>query len=253
MALGLQPASQSQRPTSSVPTSGARSQLERSGKRGRGGCVSLRQPQRERVEQDVNRTRRVGAGGAARAASAASRTPPGLPRSSTHIAATSASKCVSRAESAFERLEASGRAEEQPSGVAAALLLQRDLSAQVLHLGSLQRVERASLDRDQQTECRVERAGVALRPGSREQALRTASGFGRQHRRALEERGRRGQAPAGLRSAGRALELLGDVLVGPRRGLGPMPGATVGIDLRIGGLRQRAGARPAAPRSDADR
>ena len=239
MALGLEPASQSQRPTSSVPTSGARSQLECSGQRRRGRCVSLRQPQRERVEQDVNRTRRFGAGGAARAASAASSTPPGLSRSPTHIAATSASRCVSRARVGVERLEASGRAEEQPSGVAAALLLQRDLPAQVLHLGGPQGVERAGLDRDQQPECRVERAGVALRPGSREQALRTASGFGRQHRRALEERGRRGQAPARLRSAGRALELLGDVLVGPGRGVGPVPGTTVGIDLRIGGLRQR--------------
>ena len=45
-----------------------------------------------------------------------------------------------------ERLEASGRAEQQPSGVAAALLLQRDLPAQVLHLGGLQR-RRAALPR----------------------------------------------------------------------------------------------------------
>ena len=110
----------------------------------------------------------------------------------------------------------------------------------MLQLGGLQRVKRPGLDRDQQPECRVERPGVALRPGSREEALRTVSGFGRQHRRALEEGGRRGQAPAGLRPAGRGLELPGDVLVGPRRGVGPVPGAAVGIDFRIGRLRQGA-------------
>ena len=110
----------------------------------------------------------------------------------------------------------------------------------MLQLGGLQRVKRPGLDRDQQPECRVERPGVALRPGRGEQALGTASGLGRQHRRALEERGRRGQAPAPTRSASRAVELLGDVLVGPRRGLGPVPGPAVGIDLRIGDLCQGA-------------
>lgn len=139
-----------------------------------------------------------------------------------------------------ERLELSGRAHKQPTSVASAPLLQRDLPAQVLHLGGPQGVGRAGLDRDQQSQRRVERGGVALRPGSREQALRAATRFGRQHRRALQECRRRGQAPAALRSAGRALELLGDVLVGTRRGLGPVRRAAVGIDLCIGDLRQRA-------------
>ena len=65
-------------------------------------------------------------------------------------------------------------------------------------------------------------------------------GFGRQHRRALEERGRCRQAPAALRAPGRALELLGNVLVRPRGSVGPMPGTAVGIDIRIGDLREDA-------------
>ena len=77
-----------------------------------------------------------------------------------------------------------------------------------------------------------------LGTGGGEQALSTASGIGRQHRRALEERGRRGQTSASLRAAGRPLESLGDLLVGPRRRVGAVPGATVGIDLRIGDVRQ---------------
>ena len=123
----------------------------------------------------------------------------------------------------------------------------------MLHLGGLQRVERPGLDRDQQPQRRVERAGVALGLGRREQALRPAGGVGGQRRRALQERGRRGQAAARLRAAGRALELRGDVLVGPGRGLRPVPGAAVGIELRIGDLGQRAGAASCRSCSDADR
>ena len=49
-----------------------------------------------------------------------------------------------------ERLEAPGRAQQQPGGVAAAALVIGDLSAQALQLGRLQRVKRPGLDRDQQ-------------------------------------------------------------------------------------------------------
>ena len=135
-----------------------------------------------------------------------------------------------------ERLESSGRAEEQSSGVAASLLLQRDLSAQVLQLRSQQGIQRAGLDRDQQSQCRVECAGVALRPRSREQPLHAASGLGRQGCCSLEERGRRGQASPRLRSARGARELLRDVLVGIGRGMGAVPGTPVWIDLRISDL-----------------
>jgi hypothetical protein len=96
----------------------------------------------------------------------------------------------------------SGRAEEQLSTVAGASLHERDQSAQVLRLGSAQGVVRSGLDRGQQLQCRVQRAGGALGPGRREQAPGTADGFGRQDRRAFQERGRRGQAAAGLCLAG---------------------------------------------------
>ena len=215
-------------------------QLERSGQRRRGGCVSLRQPQRKRVEQNIHHPRRVGTG---------RRCTRGL-GGSQHAARALQVAGPDRCDECLEvrlacqvgvkRLEAAGRVEEQPSRVAASLLLQRNLPAQVLHLGCPQSVKRASLDRDQQPECLVESAGIAFRFGACEQALRTVSGFRRQDRRSLEERGRRGEAPARMRSAGRALELLGDVLVGPRGGLGPVPGAAIGIDLRISDIRQCA-------------
>ncbi len=80
--------------------------------------------------------------------------------------------------------------QQQPGRVAGASLHHRDLSAQVLHLGNPRRVERPGLDRDRQPERRIQRARVALGPGCRKQALRPATGFGRQHRRAFQERGR---------------------------------------------------------------
>ena len=179
-----------------------------------------------------------GPGGAARAASAASSTPPGLSRSAgphrsherlqVHLARQSAS-------SGSRRLAA---LEEQPSSVADALLIKRDLPAEVLHLGGPRGVKRASLDRDEQPECRVERAGVALRPGRREHALSTANGFGRQHRRALEERGRRGQASAALRLGRPSARARRRRPRGTRRGLGAVPGMAVGIDIRIGDVRK---------------
>ena len=49
----------------------------------------------------------------------------------------------------------------------------------------------------------------------------------RQRRRTLEERRRGGQPPAGLRPGGRALQLPGDILIGSRCRLGPVPGAAI--------------------------
>jgi hypothetical protein len=215
-------------------------QFDCSGHRRHGGCVSLRQPPRERVEQDIHHPRRIRARG--RGACGLGR----LPQVAGAVQVAGPQRGAERLEvrltrgAGVEGLEASGRAEEQPSRVVDTPLVKGDLPAQVLRLGGPQRVKGASLDRDQQCERRVERTGVALRPGSREEALGTASRSGGQHCRALEERCRGSQAPTRLRAASRALELLGNVLVVPRRGVGPVPGAAVGIDLWIGGLRQGA-------------
>ena len=205
-------------------------QIECPGQRWRGRRVAVRHAYREPVEHDVDRTRRFGAGGrrtrglgrlehAARDLEIEGH--PGTERLEVGLAC----------QRGVERLEASGGAHEQPARVAAASLLQGDLPAQVLHLRGAQVVRRAGLDRDQQAECRVKCPGIVLGGGCREQALRATTRCGRQRRRALEECRRRGQAAAALGSVGGALQLLGDVLVGARRGLGAMPGAAVGIDL----------------------
>ena len=67
----------------------------------------------------------------------------------------------------------------------------------------------------------------------------------RQHRRPLEERGGRGEPASCAGAGGRLLQLLGDVLVRPARGVGEVPGAAIGIDRRIGDVGQRPVRRPA--------
>jgi hypothetical protein len=71
-------------------------------------------------------------------------------------------------------------------------------------------------------------------------ALRAMRRLGRQHRRAFEERGGGGKAPARLRSSGRAFQLRGNLLVRPHRRVGPMPRSAVRIEMWIGHIGQRA-------------
>ena len=144
-----------------------------------------------------------------------------------------------RASVGVERVQAPGRADEQPRRLAGAALVERDLAPQLLDLRRLQRVDRAGLDRDQQLQRRVERAGVVLRSRRGEQAARAGRGFGRERGRGLEERGGGRDAAARQRAAGRAFQLLGDALVGRGRRLRAMPGAPVRVELRIGGVGQR--------------
>ena len=198
----LAPASQSDRPTSSLPTSCASSSSSARVKRGRGRLVALRQPDRERVEQHVHRARPVrDRPGAARAASAAASSAAGGIEIIRPQRRHERLQVRLAGQANVKRRQASGGAQQQRSRVAAALLLQRDLPAQVLRLRRRVGVQLLSLECDQQPERRVERAGIPLRPGSREQAFPAAGGFGRQLGGALEERGRRSQAPARLRPA----------------------------------------------------
>ncbi len=96
----------------------------------------------------------------------------------------------------------------------------------------------SGLDACQQPERGLQIAGVTLRGGGREQALRTVRGLGSQRGGALEEGGVGRQSAARLRPSGGTLELRGHVLVGHRCRLRPVPGAAIRIDLRIGCFRQ---------------
>ncbi len=111
-----------------------------------------------------------------------------------------------------------------------------DLPAQQIRPGLLELIQRSRLRGAQQPQRRIERAGLILSLRGGECAHCARRRPGRQRGGAFEERGRRGQPAARLRPAGASLQFGGDVLIGPRCGLGPVPGPAVGIGARIGGL-----------------
>ena len=236
----LPPASQSQRPASSSVDVQREQQLECSPERRRGRRVPVRQPQRERVQQYVDRTRRFGTGRrGARGLGRLRAGRRGCSGRSTQIAAPSASRCVSRAKAGRTARGVSPRSRSsRPASLprrCSNAICPRKCSTRARRRPSSGPASTATSSPSAASSAPASRLAAAA--ASRRCARR--SRFGRQHRRALEERGSGGQAPARLGSAGRALELLRDILVGSRRSLGPVPGAAVGIDLRIGDLRQR--------------
>ena len=214
--------------------------LERPGERRRRRRVSVEQADRERVEHHVDRSWRHRAGprrprgGRDRRRAARDRDVAG------HGAAERLEVCLA-GERRVERLEAARRAQEQAAGVAAALLLQRDLGAQEVGPGPPELAERARLDPCQQRERGLEVARVALRGGGGEQALRTA-----RRRRASAPRRARGRprrppirrAPApepAERSSSAATSSSGAAAACAR-----CQARRSGSSSRIGRLRQRA-------------
>ena len=178
MRLALPPASQSQRRRFAVVRVQADEQVQRPAHGRRGGRVPVREPQRERVEQDVDRARRVGAG--RRGARGCRR----LPHAAGPGQVTGENRGPERlqvrlaGQRGVERLEQQGRAEQEPGRVASATLVEGDLAAQALLLCGLQRVQRPGHGRGEQPKRRVQRAGVAHGPGGREQPLRPAGRVG---------------------------------------------------------------------------
>ena len=138
-----------------------------------------------------------------------------------------------------ERLEALGRFEQQRRGVAAQPGGEHDLPAQQVGPGALELAQRPRLDHDQQFLGKIE--GACLQAGlrGRQRALHAEGRVSGERHRPAQERGGRGQAAAGLGPVRRAFELGRDLLVGPDRRLGAVPGAAIGIHPGIGDLGQR--------------
>ena len=146
----LPPASQSQRPGSSSADVKARSSSSARLSVGAAAAYPVGHSQRESVEQNVDRTRRVGAGrrgsrGLGGLHQAAGDVEVGRHRGPERLEVRLAGQV------GVERLETSRRAHEQPTSVAGTSLLQRDLSAQEVDTGALERVERPCLDCDEQS------------------------------------------------------------------------------------------------------
>ena len=233
-------ASQSQRTSRAVNPSTLAERVERLPERRHTGRVALGEPRRQAVEEQVDRAWRLrrrrrslsGLGSLADARLVAEAT--GVHRRRHRLEMGLASH------RGVERLEAPGGIEQQRRSVAAARAGEHDLRAQPLQPRALKLVERGKLGGRQQLERRVRCPGVELRLRGSHGPPPPPRRIGGQLGRARQERRSRRRAPTGLRPVGRALQLVGHRLVGPGRRLRPMPGATIGIGIRIGRLGQRS-------------
>ena len=163
------------------------------GQQRRGRRIALGDPQRETIQQEVNRSRRIGA--RRRGASGLGHRPEdagAVQVAGPDRAPRARPGTVSRDRSGVEGLEAPGRAEQQLAHRRWRVAARRRSVRAGAPPRPPQGVERAGLDRGQQPQRRVQRAGGALGPGGREQALGTASGV----RRSAAPRARRNAAAA---------------------------------------------------------
>ena len=162
----------------------------------------------------------------------------------------SASRIGFARQSGVQRFEALRRSEQERRSVAATSQGESELRAQPLQPGALELVERA-LGRRSPAASEPHRAhrprAWPARPSAH--ARPRSDGIRGQRRGSLEERGSGRKTAACLRAVGRALELRGDFLVRPGRGLGAVPRAAIGIDLGIGAA---ASARCTLRRSSGD-
>jgi hypothetical protein len=102
----------------------------------------------------------------------------------------------------------------------------------------LELAERPSFGHSQQLERRAQGARLDLGLGRDQRPAGPLNRIGRQRRRSLQEGSRRGKSASGLCPAGRPDQLDGDVFVRAERGVRLVPSAAVGVDGRIGCLRQ---------------
>ena len=143
--------------------------------------------------------------------------------------------------------------EQQQRRVAAAVLGERDLGPEQIHAGPPELVERPGLRGRQQPARHVERPRPQAGLGGGERPVGSPRGIAGQRDRALQERGRGGEAAARLRPARRALELARDLLVRTGRRGGQVPCATIRIDVAIRRPPPAPGGPPGAPAAPADR
>ena len=130
-----------------------------------------------------------------------------------------------------ERLEPPRGLQQQRRSIAGKTRSEGKMTAHQVHPGALELIQRAGLRRGHEPESRLERAGLETRPRRGQRALGSPRRVDRELDGSLQERGRRGDAAASLRTAGRAFELGGDLLIGSRGGAGAVPGPPVRVGL----------------------
>ena len=134
----------------------------------------------------------------------------------------------------FERHESRGGLQQQRRSLATQARDEREIAAHEVQPGASGLVEWPGVGGGEQRKGGVEGARLKARLGRGQGTLRTSCRVHRQCDGALQERRRRSESAASLRPAGRSLELVGDLLAGPRGGLGAVPRPPIGVDLSVG-------------------
>jgi hypothetical protein len=134
--------------------------------------------------------------------------------------------------------------QEERRGVAVAVLGKGCLGAEQLEARRLELVEFPHLGRRQQPACDVEHAGLQARLGGRQGSIGTPRGVLGQGHGPLQERGTGREAAPRLRPIRGVLQLHGNLFIRSGGSRSQMPRATVGIDVRIGDVRQGEMDRP---------
>ena len=146
--------------------------------------------------------------------------------------------CLAR-EPGIQRFEPLGRIEQQGGSIATPRHREGDLRVQQLGARLLELVQRSCLGHRQQPQRRVACPGPMLAHRGEKRTLCPAPRVGRQFDGARVKCRPGRQAASRPRSAGRALQLGGDVLVEADRRVRAMPGAAIGVDVGVGGFGQR--------------
>ena len=229
--------------TPAVVTNGDQRTLERR----RARDVAVRESDGQSIEQQVDRTRRPGtrrrgACGSCRGQHAGAE-PAGDACRSERLEVGLAR------ETGIERLEPPGRVEQQRHAVFGATEIERDLALEALVQGAVELIQGSVRGRREERERLLGSAGQLLDRCGPQRTPCSRGGIERERGGALEERRGRSHAAARPRPPRRALQLVGDVLVGSDGSLGEVPRTTIRIELSASVAA--ASARCAARRSSA--
>ena len=137
-----------------------------------------------------------------------------------------------------QRLEPPRRRDQQRQRVPAVGGIRGQLGAQQLRLGAPDLIQRPGLGQGEQPPRPLGRTGLVLDLRCAQRPPGPFAQGGRQLRGPFAERGVGSQAAAGPHGRRGAFQLGRDFLVHTRCGMPTMPGAPIGIGIRIGGHRQ---------------
>ena len=141
------------------------------------------------------------------------------------------------------RLELGSRLEEEQRRISTTLEHERELGAKQADPRLVELAQRPRIRQVEELRCGLERSRLELGDGRVQRSSSTSGRVQGERRGPLEERRRRGQTAPRLGPTGGALQLVGELLVGPGGSLRQVPAASVGSRIRsVSSARARCAA-----------